>query len=1163
MTEKPTYEELEQQVLKLKRNASEHRQTEEALQASEEKYHLLTESMDDVIVQLSPAGKLLYVSPNVKKFGGYDAESEIGNHMSKYFETYTDIIRAYKLLGKVLLNPQRGNFEFLFKAKNRKPFPVEHTYVPILDNNKVISIQLVLRDITERKQSEAIIRKASQEWTSAMDAFDDIIYLLDNERCVVQANSAFYKSTGVTPDQAIGRHIVDIIHPQGVENSPPVRLAQEEKRDFVMTMEADVSNNPTGRPIEITVKIVRNEDGSSTGILMNLHDLTTSRAAEQKLLDSEKKLATLLNATTEIAFLAESDGTLLATNKALAKSLGVEKEELVNRSLFDFFSKEVAGKRKIMFQKIIESKNHFQWKDDRAGKYFDHSAYPIFDDKGEVKQIAVFARNITAKVKAEATFHLYEYIISSTKNHMSFLNQDYIYTAVNEAYMLAHQKERSQIIGHTVADILGDDIFEQFVKDKLDRCLNGEEIHYHKWFDFSGLGRRYMDVAYHPYIGSDGIISGVVVSGHDITERKLIENKLIQKTMYLDNILRSATEYAIATTDLDLCITYYNPLAEKFFGYTAEEAIGKTVQAMHTREQVDPKRFDKAIETVRTQGEYCYRVEQKIKNETHYLETRISGIYDIARNLVGFALFSHDVTRQIKVEQTLEYNQLQLEAVLNNIDTLVYIVDMDSHEILYVNNHMKILFGKDLIGTICWESLYEGKNEPCDFCTNDKLLDANGNPKEPYIWEMNNPILNKWYQLHDQAIPWTDGRFVRMEIAVDITERKTAEVEIQQREHYLSALNSVAQLLLVPTNIIPFQEVVDRIGLASNASRTYIFINHLSSDKKLLTSQKAEWCAKGITPEINNPILQNLSYDESMPHLQETLQRGDVFKGCVADLPDNEREIFEAQETLAILIIPIMINNELIGFIGFDNCVSGSMWNSTEQTFLSMVADNLAQAIQRIRTEKIIQDSLDEKVVLLREIHHRVKNNMQVIVSLLRMHGRRTNDESLGKIFEECRDRINAMSLIHESLYQSDDLARIDFKIYLKKLCRNLSQAYGAPDKGITLTVKQCDVTLDMDQGIAIGMVIAELISNAFKHAFPLGKGGTVEINLSELDEKTVQLIIRDNGKGMPPEIDIMNSPSLGLQLAVAAVTLELGGSIEVEQDKGARVTIRFKYRRK
>jgi len=450
-----------------------------------------------------------------------------------------------------------------------------------------------------------------------------------------------------------------------------------------------------------------------------------------------------------------------------------------------------------------------------------------------------------------------------------------------------------------------------------------------------------------------------------------------------------------------------------------------------------------------------------------------------------------------------------------------------------------------------------------DFCTNDKLIDASGNPKEPYIWEFHNQTLNRWYELHDQAIPWTDGKLVRMEIALDITEHKLSEMAIKRRERYLEALNSTSQLLLIPTDSPPFQEIVDLIGPVSNASRTYIFINHHSSDGNLLTSQKAEWCAKGIAPEINNPVLQNMSYDVLLPRLKETLQQGDFYKGRVADFPDKEREILESQGILSILIIPMILDNEFIGFIGFDNCISEYEWDSVDQTFLGTAAVGVAQAIKRMHTENSIRNSLDEKVVLLREIHHRVKNNMQVIVSLLRMHGRRINDANLAKVFEECRDRINAMSLIHESLYQSDNLARIDFKVYLKKLCRNLGQAYGASGKGISLTVGECDVALDMDQGIAIGMVITELISNAFKHAFPLGKGGNVSINLSKLDTENVKLIIKDDGKGMPPKIDIMNSPSLGLRLAVSAVTLELGGSIEIDRDNGTQFTICFKYKRK
>ncbi|HDY65829.1 MAG TPA: PAS domain S-box protein [Phycisphaerae bacterium] len=214
--------------------------------------------------------------------------------------------------------------------------------------------------------------------------------------------------------------------------------------------------------------------------------------------------------------------------------------------------------------------------------------------------------------------------------------------------------------------------------------------------------------------------------------------------------------------------------------------------------------------------------------------------------------------------------------------------------------------------------------------------------------------------------------------------------------------------------------------------------------------------------------------------------------------------------------------------------------------------------LQNRRAEEQIAASLKEKEVLLREIHHRVKNNMQVIVSLLRIHARRTHEAGLKRIFDECRDRINAMSLIHEALYESEDVARIDFKAYLTMLCRNLSQAYDVSGKGITLTVERSNVALDIDQGIAVGMVISELVSNAFKHAFTKGKGGSVSLSLSGLEGEEVELIVQDDGKGLPPEIDIHNSTSIGLQLVVATITRELGGSIEVEREGGTRFVIRF-----
>ena len=645
----------------------------------------------------------------------------------------------------------------------------------------------------------------------------------------------------------------------------------------------------------------------------------------------------------------------------------------------------------------------------------------------------------------------------------------------------------------------------------------------------------------------------------DITEPKKM---LAEKTILLDNILKNAQDVGIATTDLGFRINYYNPMAEKLYGYTAEEVLGKTVQEMHTKEKVEPERFERAIEIVRREGRFCYSGTKVTGDGPRYLDSRVAGIFDPDGKMVGFSLFSRDVTERKQAEEALLAEHARFIAVMDSLDAALCVVDMETHKLIFVNKYVMNKFG-DVVGKTCWKTIQTGQTGPCNFCTNDKLLDADGKPADPYVWEFRNTIDREWYQCRDQAILWPDGRLVRLEIATNITQHKQTEAALRQRESYLTGLNEAAQVLLVPTDTVLFQEFVDKIGPALDASRSYVFINHHDQDGSLLISQKAEWCAEGINPEIDNAQLQGLSYEVWLPRWKDILEHGDIINGLVSDFPAEERMILEPQGILAILIIPIMVDEEFVGFIGFDNCVSEREWGTIAQTFLNTAVSYLAQAIKRVRSEERVLASLREKELLLREIHHRVKNNMQVIVSLLRMHSRRTDDARLGQVFDDCRDRVNAMSFIHEALYQSKNLAEIDFEVYLKKLCRNLIQAYGASNKGIEVKVNPCNVALNMDQGIAVGMVICELVSNVFKHAFPPGKGGRLSINLSSLKGEVIELIVQDDGKGLPPEIDILNPPSLGLRLVSAAVTRELGGSIKVERDGGTRFIIHFKCKSK
>ena len=212
------------------------------------------------------------------------------------------------------------------------------------------------------------------------------------------------------------------------------------------------------------------------------------------------------------------------------------------------------------------------------------------------------------------------------------------------------------------------------------------------------------------------------------------------------------------------------------------------------------------------------------------------------------------------------------------------------------------------------------------------------------------------------------------------------------------------------------------------------------------------------------------------------------------------------------------------------------------------------------KTEELIQASLHEKEILLKEIHHRVNNNFQIITSLLNMQESRIKDDELLKIFKISRDRIRAMSLIHERLYQSEDLTRINFAEYINIIVKGLYQTYLCNPDRIDLQIEAREVKLGIDQAIPCGLIINELVTNAIKHAFPqeLKRRGRISIKLKEKTDNLVELMVDDNGIGMPDDMDITDGRSLGLKLVPLLVENQLSGELKLDRKKGTRFTITF-----
>jgi PAS domain S-box-containing protein len=230
---------------------------------------------------------------------------------------------------------------------------------------------------------------------------------------------------------------------------------------------------------------------------------------------------------------------------------------------------------------------------------------------------------------------------------------------------------------------------------------------------------------------------------------------------------------------------------------------------------------------------------------------------------------------------------------------------------------------------------------------------------------------------------------------------------------------------------------------------------------------------------------------------------------------------------------------------------------AADGTFLGYIG-SVIDITERKRTEEELQASLREKEVLLKEVHHRVKNNLQLVASLLHLQSDQLKDPEDQTLFEDIQNRVKSMAIIHESLYGTGDLAHFNFARYIGTLSTHLLHAYRAETSHIRLHTELEDLAFDVDTAVPCGLILNELLTNALKYAFPDGRTGDIHIGL-RAEAGHVTLRVHDTGVGFPEDLDFQNTDSLGLQL-VGMLTEQLGGTIALARERGTTFTVTFPY---
>jgi PAS domain S-box-containing protein len=368
---------------------------------------------------------------------------------------------------------------------------------------------------------------------------------------------------------------------------------------------------------------------------------------------------------------------------------------------------------------------------------------------------------------------------------------------------------------------------------------------------------------------------------------------------------------------------------------------------------------------------------------------------------------------------------------------------------------------------------------------------------------------------------WAEGKLIHDEngapiaitgYAQDITERKQAEEALHESEERFRTL---------------FEQAAVGVALLEIKTGHYKDINQKYCDFLGYTRE-----------EMLNLTFQDVTYPDDVNENIEN--NASLLAGKIREFSIEKRYIRKD------------------GSIVWGHLTASRLWAPGEEPAVYLHIAVVQDITERKEAEQQLKAALAEKETLLRELYHRTKNNMQVIIALLEMHGASESDPRIQQIFLETTNRILSMALVHQKLYQSQSLSSIDLGEYLTDLVLTLGRSYRVDSDYITFDIQTEEIPVLIDTAIPCGLLINEILSNALKHAFPEGGKGEIKVHLSRNEEETILLEIADNGVGFPPGVDIYKSPTLGMRLITGIAESQLGGKVEMESKNGVSWRIRF-----
>ncbi len=410
-----------------------------------------------------------------------------------------------------------------------------------------------------------------------------------------------------------------------------------------------------------------------------------------------------------------------------------------------------------------------------------HVSYvPLRVGEGPVQGVNIVVADVTDRMQTLKALQVFQRIVSATPDHMSFVDSDYVYREVNDAYLAAFERTREQIIGHTVAELLGDEVFETTARPNLDRCFSGEPVSCQQWFQFPGAGKRHLDVTFGPFRDKGGTITGAVITSRDITDRTGIEDRL--------RLLSAAVEQSsegVAIVDIDGKLLFSNKSFAQMHGYGPEELLGKHLSIFHTPEQMPS--VNAANRIILETGSFAGEIWHVHRDGTVFPTLmHNSRLHDEAGNPVGIIGTLQDITERKMVEESLREEGKRAQSYLDLAGVMFVALDAVG-TVTLVNRKACEVLGyaeAEIIGKNWFDTCLPQRQRDAVKEVARRLLRGEVEPVEYY----ENPLLTR--DGEERLIAWHNSVFRDAEGAIighlssgeDITVRKRAEDALRESQ---------------------------------------------------------------------------------------------------------------------------------------------------------------------------------------------------------------------------------------------------------------------------------------------------------------------------------------------------------------------------------------------